>query len=347
MDKTKSSDQTTPLVAWAFLSSFLPYPDPMRRRRVRQQARQLIRCDPWPGDDATPFDIAQLALLKLLWLQEETHRVANRRQGDAAALLARTSTETCLAGLYWLHGDAQVDRMRGHNAQSLRHLLSPMADGDPISPSLLKDVASAIGKEARLPTLNEMANVVVDKTGRSFARDIYEGLYKPLSIAVAHPTGLALLRHVDSDDRLKDTPTPAWTVRSARHTADACMAVLALAIAEHFKSRGKDLLKYANAHLNRTITPVAVISGRAALESFQPSKLVPAVRSSIELRRYLFSEGAAADSHMERKVKAEQAIGEILRVFGGGESPPHEVFVDYFADQLALIPDEEQQSEPM
>ena len=35
---------------------------------ARHQARALIDCKKWPGDDATGAEAAQLALLRLLWL---------------------------------------------------------------------------------------------------------------------------------------------------------------------------------------------------------------------------------------------------------------------------------------
>ncbi|MHB8296933.1 MAG: hypothetical protein ACYDH5_20455 [Acidimicrobiales bacterium] len=66
-----------------------PYPDPRRRLRVRKAARRLVTCSPWPGDDATAEDVAQLALLRALWLDRETHRAYRHRHSESAALLAQ------------------------------------------------------------------------------------------------------------------------------------------------------------------------------------------------------------------------------------------------------------------
>ena len=65
------------------LRSLLPYPDLLRRRRMRKSARRLIVSALWPEDHATSLDIAQLALLRLLWLQRETHRAARKGLADA------------------------------------------------------------------------------------------------------------------------------------------------------------------------------------------------------------------------------------------------------------------------
>jgi hypothetical protein len=154
------------------LLALLPYPDPLRRRRIRTAARALIRGSVWPGDSAQPLDIVELMLLRLLWLQCETHRAARARSPDAAALLARASIETCIAGLYWLYGEDKVDRMRGQNAKSFQRLLSFIVDDDLITPRLIRDVADAIGSPAELPTVREMAEVVAEKTGQPFAMSI-------------------------------------------------------------------------------------------------------------------------------------------------------------------------------
>jgi hypothetical protein len=54
------------------LLSALPCPDLPSRLRVRRSARQLRPRSPWPEEDATSIDVAGLALLRLLWLQQQT-----------------------------------------------------------------------------------------------------------------------------------------------------------------------------------------------------------------------------------------------------------------------------------
>jgi len=39
----------------------LPYPDPIRRRRLRRHAHALVSWTNWPGDTATPVEVAELA----------------------------------------------------------------------------------------------------------------------------------------------------------------------------------------------------------------------------------------------------------------------------------------------
>src|SRR5437867_5714754 len=92
-------------IARVVLRGVLPYPDPARRARVRRHARNLATRDPLPQDETamTGLDYARLALLRTLSLQHETRRAVRTRQREAAALLARTSMETCILGLWCLH----------------------------------------------------------------------------------------------------------------------------------------------------------------------------------------------------------------------------------------------------
>jgi len=322
-------------LARLLLRSVLPYPDPLRRRRMRQAARGLITCTRWPGDNATPEDIAQLALLRLLWLQRQTRRAGRWRQVEATALLARACIETCLAGLYWLYGDSQAERMGGNNAKSFRRLMSYIADGDPISPALVNEVAATFGTATDLPSLLDMANVVAAKTNESFATDVYHRLYIPLSTFFPHSSGPALLLHVKPDDHLDERPMRVWTVRSALHTSDACMARLALALAERKQSAGAPFVQYANAHMSRSITPVFVMTGRSMIRNVRLSKVPGAYRSLIALRRYYDTGQAARDAYPQRKARTKDALDEALQVLDNNvQKQQRDLILDHFAEVL-------------
>jgi hypothetical protein len=318
------------------LRSVLPYLDPLCRRRIRRAARDLITCTRWPGDDATPEDIAQLALLRLLWLQRQTRKAGRGRHTEATALLTRACIETCIAGLYWLYGDDQATRMHGNNAKSFRRMMSYIADGDPISPGLVEKVAATFGTPTDLPNLLDMANVVAGKTRESFATDVYHRIYVPLSTLFPHPSGLALLRHVKSDDQLAETPMRVWTIRSALHTSDACMARLALAVAERKQSTGVPFVRYANAHMSRSITPVFLMTGRSMIRSVRWSKLPGAYRSLVALRRYYDTGHAARDPYPERKARTKDAFDEALQVLDSSvPEQQRDLVLDHFAEVLA------------
>jgi hypothetical protein len=109
--------------AWAGVRGLLPYPDLPRRIRMRRAAFKLITCNRWPGDDATGNDAAQLALLRLLWLQRRIRRAVRSRHTEEAAYLARAVVDACIIGLYCLHlGTAVADLSAANNSAARRVL---------------------------------------------------------------------------------------------------------------------------------------------------------------------------------------------------------------------------------
>ena len=108
--------------------SFLPVPDLAGRLKVRRTARSLVTCDPWPGMDATGTDAAQLALLRLLFLQKATRKAVRTRQDEAATMLARVAIETLITSLYCIHESAAVAEAGGRAGQDAA-ALAGLPDG--------------------------------------------------------------------------------------------------------------------------------------------------------------------------------------------------------------------------
>jgi len=320
------------------LFSAVPYPDRRRRRAARRAAGDLIDCSPWPGDDATPIEIAQLALLRLLYLQREAHRCTDQ-QREAITLLARAAVETAITGLYWLYGEQDIEPARSDNAKSFRRLMAPLADGETISEAMIEEVAATIGSGKGLPSLRDMAEIVSKRSGHAAARDLYHRVYIPLSTFVAHPSGMALLRHVAADDELSEAPTSVWSARTARHVTDACMAKLALELAEQEGQPTKGLARYAEAHMRRTIAPFAVVLGSAMRQNLKPRRLARALRPMAELWRYYRSGRATLDSYPEREARINELILAILAVLGGEESASEKAIAQHYAAELARSAD--------
>jgi hypothetical protein len=149
----------------AILQAVLPYPDPGRRRAARKAAQSLVDCVPSPDLDPLPAEIAQLALLRLLWLQRLSHG-RSRRPVDIDALIARASVETLITGLYWLHADEEeAIRAQGDTARAFRRLMDPFADEEILPKTLIDGVAETFGPKAAPPDLLKMAQEVSTATG--------------------------------------------------------------------------------------------------------------------------------------------------------------------------------------
>lgn len=321
-----------PLAAWLLRLS-LPYPDPLRRCRARRRAMSLVTCEPWPEDDASQLDVAEILLVRLLWLQRATRRSLCLRQHDAAALLTRAAVETCIAGLYWLFGNADMELIRAQNAKSLHRVLMPFATEDLLSPALVDEVAAAMSStRAEPPKLANMANTVAQATGHSVASDLYKRLYVPLSTLYAHPTGAAFERHVGRSRRLKRRPARGWGARSMRHAVDACAGILAVAVAQHSGIDDELLAAYADAHMKRTIAPIVSIGGRAVLVNLRPSGLRRALSSLRQLIDYYDSGAASLDAEPLRKKRTEQHYEDMLNAVGADGEPYRQLLLEGFAE---------------
>jgi hypothetical protein len=318
--------------------NLVPYWDPGRRLRIRRAARALVSSRPWPGDQATAQDVAELVLLRLLWLQSQAHRAGQLRQAEATMLLSRAAVEACIAGLYWLQTPEAAIRLAGGNALALQRMLAYIFDDNPVDRELL-DVTTVLGDPKALPDLRAMANAVAMHTNDHSAAELYRRIYIPLSTFVPHPTGVALLRHVRARDKVSEAPASVWSIRAALHATDACVASLAIAIADRAGAPTTDFKPYAESHMSRTVAPVFAVATRTAFRTVHWSQLPVMFQSVRELRRYYHSGEAARDSYPERKAKTADALERALQALGG--DVPDEFrkrLVDRAADTIAADP---------
>lgn len=276
--------------------------------------------------------------MRLLYLQREAHRCTGQ-QREAVTLLARAAVETAITGLYWLYGEQGIEPARSDNAKSFRRLMAPLADDETISEEMIEEVAATIGSGKGLPSLRDMARIVSERSGHAVANDLYHRVYIPLSTFIAHPSGMALLRHVAADDELSEAPKSVWSARTARHAADACMAMLALELAEQKGRPTEVLAQYAEAHMSRTITPFAVVLGSAMRQNLKPRRLARAMRPMAELWRYYRSGYAALDPYTEREERINDLILAILAALGGEESASEKAIARHYAAELARSAD--------
>jgi hypothetical protein len=254
------------VIGGAIVRAHTPYPDRARRRKVGKAARNLHDPRPWQGDDATPLDVASVALRRLLWLQSEARRSAYLRQTEATALLARTSIETCIVGMYCLHGDDPVDRLRAGNVRLTERLFEFLVDIDLMPKDVLGVIGEVMGDSKQPINVKDMVESIKVEPGRSFARSLYFRYYGPLSSLFAHSGGLALLRQVRGGD-VAETPGRAWNRRAAIRLVDASVGALAAEIAIAKKAPSDLFAEYCDAHLRRAFIPLLTFARTSAAET--------------------------------------------------------------------------------
>lgn len=314
----------------------LPYFDPIKRQRLRRSAQALVTWDKWPGDDATALQVGQLALLRLLYLQSQTRVAARLRQSEATSLLARTSIDTCITAIWCLNEPDSVRRMRHQNAEMFGKMMSYMV-GILVSPGLLTRLTAVIrGDEPAkvLPKLNQMAEAITRATEDRTTLDLYERFFSSSSTLVAHGGGLALLRHVDRSGGPSIQPSRAWMRRSAAHVADACVAILADALAQSVGADRDQYATYADAHLKRAMPPITSSGGEGVLRGFR-WRALPATRKSVRgLRGYLDSPEFAADDDVRRASKIRPLASEFFALVAADMS---EAEKSLFVEELVRL----------
>jgi hypothetical protein len=319
--------------------SLLPYPDPLRRRRVRRSARALVACEPWPGDAASGTDVAQLALLRVLFLQRQVRRAARTRSHEAAVLLARSSLEASVLGIYCLGQADVVDRLAAANVKASIHMLGYLVDDGVLSAEVLEETLSAYREPKKGPDFWQIVEAVEKGSGGAGAISLYRRFYVPTSTFFVHANAASLLRHVRADDRLRDRPMSPWMMRSAVRVADACGGLLATAIVRQAGAEAGEFSTYAEDHLKRAFTPVAVIADKGIGRAIEWRALLPLAREVARMRRY-FDSGQAErgpEAVTEARLRALFAIYTKAAFDQEESTVPPDAFdplIDYFVEKI-------------
>lgn len=292
-------------------------PDPLHRRRVRAEARRLVDCEPWPSDTATTgSDVAKLALLRLLHLQDQARRAAVAGADEAVVLLARASVEACLLGLYSLHETDVVAQLNAGYLKATRAMLRYMVDDGLVSADVVDQSAAAMGGMDGAPSVWTMADRVDTTPHGRRAVGLYRRFYAPTSTFFVHANAASLLRHVRNDSTLSERPSLPWTRRSAVRISDACVGLLASAIAASAGRPTALFERYARAHLALTFTPMTVVVAQGLRRSVRLANLPALVRTVRDLRQYAVSAQAAADTPHARETRVRDGFDQVVRLIG-------------------------------
>jgi hypothetical protein len=297
----------TPIVlaiARTVLRGALPYPDLMRRGRVRRRARALATGAPWPLDEAnvTGLDYARLAVLRLLWLQRETRRAVRNRQREAAALLARTSMETCILGLWCLHNPDAASKLRTSEFKTGPAMLTFLSSTGLIPDTLIRQAVRALGEPEKLPDVRSMAAQIDAKTGATLAIHLYDLAYRPASQYFTHATSSALLRHIADGRRGTTRPANSWVRRAPVRLADACVGLMAGAVADRAAARTDLFLRYSEGHALRVLPPLLATVGKRMARKLTVAELLHTLNQARDVRAYL-SRARPDEAPVEREAR--------------------------------------------
>ena len=183
------------------IAGFLPCPDLPSRWRMRREVVSLIGLQAWPGMNASSEDVAQLAMLRLLHLQKQVHRLVLLRQREASVVMARYGVETLLLGLYCMRVPGAVARLHAGNVKVLGDTLAYLEKIVIAPASVIRECARVLGQPAKAHlTPWDMVQAIDDSNDNKAARSIYWRLYLSLSHFTVHAGGGTLIRYVGAGE---------------------------------------------------------------------------------------------------------------------------------------------------
>lgn len=210
----------------------------MTSRRLRQYARQELTVAARLQE--TNRSMAELCLLRALWLHKEVKRAVLGRQHEALAAVTRSVIEASLIGLFVLGGEDQrlIDRLRKSGMSQWEKAFRTLSP-DPLAVDHLLGALdpdrSRFSDTPRMPDTRQIAENV-DRLwsfgGMAFAVPMYNEYYTTLSNLSIHTSVGSLGRHYSL--RSRGVTARPWGIAS-RHTltrvTEACLAFLAAALA--------------------------------------------------------------------------------------------------------------------
>lgn len=324
-------------IAWPVVHGLLPRPDPLGRYRMRRAAKRLVPLKTWPGMNATSAQVAQLAMMRLLFLQRQTRRAVRGRHREASVMLARSSVETLILGLYCMREPRAAAKLNAGNVKAAADSLAYVGDTGFVPESVIRECVVRLGAPAKAHLgVWEMVKVIDDANGNKAGGAIYRRFYVPLSNFTVHAGSGTLLRHVRRHGRLRYRPARAWFRRSPARVADAAAGYLAADLARRAGVLDDKLVRYADRHMTRALLPMFFIGltglgGQAVKLRFRE-----ATRRARDLYVYLWTGPASSQPVAARIAYVRDHFKWFLR-FDDPDFPEHTLdpFIDYVAEKFA------------
>ena len=317
-------------LVWPVARGALPCPDLMRRLRVRRAAKALVTCRTWPEDDTTTgLHAAQLAMLRVLWLQRETRRLTRGRHREAAVLMSRSALETSILGVYCLFAEDPVSRLKADNLrtgfEAIVELLSDVVPRD-----ILKEAITKLGTPNRSIGVRDMATHIDGKLRTDGTSKLYNLVYAPASSYFIHANAGTLGRHIRPDNKLSSRPTNPWLRRSPVRLADGCVGLLAVHLARFESAPAELFFQYGQAHLSRVLPPLLSLVGKRIGKSAGWTPLVQTTIRARKLRPVLA--GPLTDA--EREALVRDLFRDLSSLLGDVPDDALAPVIDFFVHKI-------------
>jgi hypothetical protein len=181
-------------------------------------------------------------------------------------------------------------------------MLTFLSDAGLIPEHLIKQAVHAIGEPQKLLDVRSMTAQIDAKTGATLAIHLYDLAYRPASQYFTHATNSALLRHVTPERRYSVRPTNPWVRRTPVRLVDACVGLLAGAIAVQAGDSKELFLQYSEDHARRVLPPFLVTVSKGISQKLSGSDLVRTLQQARAVKAYLSGAGRN-DPQVQREAR--------------------------------------------
>jgi hypothetical protein len=195
-------------------------------------------------------------------------------------------------------------------------MLRYVVDDGLVSADVVNQSVEAMGVMDGAPNVWMMAERVDSTPSGRGAVGLYRRFYVPTSTFFVHANAASLLRHVQSNSTLSERPSLPWTRRSAVRVSDACVGMLASAIADSAGKPTASFERYAHAHLALTFTPMAVVVTQGLRRSVRFANLPALMKTIRGLRQYATSTQAVVDTPHAREARVREGFEQIVHLLG-------------------------------
>ncbi|WP_018790396.1 hypothetical protein [Salinispora arenicola] len=180
-----------------------------------------------------------------------------------------------------------------------------------------------------------MTEQIDSRTGATLAIHLYGTAYGPASQYFTHVSGSALLRRVTADYRYSTKPVNSWARRAPVRLTDACVGLLAGALANQTAEPAELFVRHGEGHAQRVLPPLLVTIGKGMVRRLCLADLMIILKQVREMCAYLSRVGPD-DAPDERETSVRAMYEDLIARLYSGDIPDDAIrpVIDYFVTKV-------------
>lgn len=211
----------------------------------------------------------------------------------------------------WYTSPDAVSKLRTWEFKTAPAMLTFLSSTGLIPDTLIRQAVRALGEPDKLPDVRSVSAQIDAKTGATLAIHLYDMAYRPASQYFTHATS-SLLRHITHERRRTARPANSWVRPAPVRLADACLGLMACAVADQVAAPMDLFLRYAEGHAARVLPPLLATIGKRMIRRLGASNLRHTLTQARDVRAYL-SSTRPDDAPDERETRLRDLYGTMIK----------------------------------